>query len=375
MLPRSISSRSLPRARDVLLTVALVITGAKSLHWWRTRVPDSTPRAPAALETSPTPAGPALSSFAFTDQHGERIDNSSLRGHVWIADFMFTSCTSACPLLTSRLVLLERRLRDDSVRFVSFSVDPEHDTPAALAEYAAHWGQDEPRWHLLSTARPGLTALTSSLQLALEGSGTDIVHSDRFFLVDAQGSVVGRYDSSDDAALEQLVGATVRLLEQPAAAASMTGSGAQLFSALGCAGCHDNSQLAPPLGGLFGRHVMLERGAPLLADDDYARESIASPATKLVAGYPNSMPSYGSLLSGEQLTSLVLYLHSLPEAANAPAAASETDPVCGMTVRVTASTPTVETGGHSYHFCSPACAHRFAAEPGKYRHGSSNTER
>jgi protein SCO1/2 len=374
MLPRSISTRSLSRARDALLALALAIAGAATLHSWRTRVPASTTLAPAAPESATPAPDPALSSFAFVDQHGERIDNSSLRGHVWILDFMFTSCTSACPLLTSRLVLLERRLRDESVRFVSFSVDPEHDTPAVLAQYAAHWGQNEPRWHLLSTDHAGLAALTSSLQLALEGSGADIVHSDRFFLVDAQGNVVGRYDSSDDAALEQLVGATARLLEQPAAA-SMSGSGAQLFSSLGCAGCHDNPQLAPPLGGLFGRHVMLERGAAVLADDDYARESIAAPAAKLVAGYPNSMPSYGSLLSGDQITSLVLYLHSLPAADSSPAAASETDPVCGMTVRVTASTPTAENGGHAYHFCSAACAHRFAAEPDKYRHASSSTKR
>jgi len=202
------------------------------------------------------------------------------------------------------------------------------------------------------------------------------VHTNRFFLIDAEGQVLGSYDSSDDAALERLVTDTARLLGS-APANVVTGVGRELFSSLGCAGCHDDSQLAPPLAGLLGTRVMFERGGATVVDDAYIRESIATPGTRLVAGYPNSMPTYESLLTSAQLGSLVSYVHSLgeeplPERSESQKTASrepETDPVCGMPTRVTEQTPSVAYHGHTYHFCSPGCAKRFHSNPAKYLAG------
>jgi cytochrome oxidase Cu insertion factor (SCO1/SenC/PrrC family) len=71
--------------------------------------------------------------FLLTDQRGKPVNKAALAGHVWIADFIFTKCTTVCPLITAKMALLQRQIADPSVRFVSFSVDPEHDTEAALA--------------------------------------------------------------------------------------------------------------------------------------------------------------------------------------------------------------------------------------------------
>jgi cytochrome oxidase Cu insertion factor (SCO1/SenC/PrrC family) len=71
--------------------------------------------------------------FSFTNVDGRSIDESVLRGHVWIADFIFTRCTTMCPITTAKMNVLRRSIRSADVRFVSFSIDPEHDTPAGVA--------------------------------------------------------------------------------------------------------------------------------------------------------------------------------------------------------------------------------------------------
>jgi YHS domain-containing protein/mono/diheme cytochrome c family protein len=260
-------------------------------------------------------------------------------------------------------------LPDERLRFVSFSVDPERDTQDALAEYRARWAPDEPRWLLLRSTSTGLTPLLAGLQLALAQSQGELIHTSRLFLVDAEGTLVASFDSAEDAALDQLVSRTRQLLGTPRAAGAksgVTGSGAVLYESLGCAGCHADPQLAPPLNGLFGSSVMLEHAGTVLANDGYLAESIADPAAKVVAGYPNSMPSYGPLLAPEQLQSLVRYIGSLVGQPPSERASLQTDPVCGMSVRVTRQTPSAQYAGITRHFCGPACAQRFKSNPGKY---------
>jgi protein SCO1/2 len=215
--------------------------------------------------------------FQFPDQRGLFLNKTALSGHVWIADFIFTTCTSACPLLTSRLVTVQRRLSDERLRFVSFSVDPERDTESELARYAARWAQQESRWHLLRTDAQGLSSVLAGLHVGLERVDGELAHTRRIFLVDAWGNLAGDFDSGDDAALEALVNRTLQLLGAHGASSPIGGRAAELFGSLGCAGCHDDPQLAPPLGGLAGHHVMLERSGSVLADDDYLRR------------YPNSV--------------------------------------------------------------------------------------
>jgi protein SCO1/2 len=318
------------------------------------------------ISANPGTSSAALPSFAFPDQHGEVVSKSALNGHVWIANFIFTTCTSACPLITSRLVTFQRRLPDERLRFVSFSVDPERDTEAALLSYAKRWAASESRWHLLRPDASGLGSLIANLHVELDRKQGDIIHTSRLFLVDARGNLAGSFDSADDEALERLLSRSRELLGNPAKKPPLTGTPAELFASLGCAGCHADAQLAPPLGGVFGSYVMLERGGSVLIGDDYLRQAIADPGSQLVSGYPNSMPNYGALLSADQLAGLVGYVRSLPAASSSQAASAETDPVCGMPVRVTDQTPHVDHQGKAYHFCSPACAQRFAANPAKY---------
>jgi len=90
-------------------------------------------------------------------------------------------------------------------------------------------------------------------------------------------------------------------------------AGEKLFRQLGCAECHgaNDSERGPSLAGLWHREIRLTDGRRLNADEDYVRESIVAPGAKLVANYPNLMPTYAGRVDDEQLVALVEYVKSL----------------------------------------------------------------
>lgn len=102
--------------------------------------------------TAAPPILGALPPFALTDQRGAPFGTRELAGKVWVADFIFTSCAQACPLLSERMAEVGRRARHLGPDFhlVSFTVDPERDTPARLAEYGARYGANPIAWSFLT---------------------------------------------------------------------------------------------------------------------------------------------------------------------------------------------------------------------------------
>lgn len=97
------------------------------------------------------------------------------------------------------------------------------------------------------------------------------------------------------------------------AAEPLAMAGARLFRDLGCSGCHGTGSVvpSPPLEGLFGRQVTLAGGGSVIADENYLRDSILLPASKIVAGYENVMPTYEGQLEEEQILQLVAYIKSI----------------------------------------------------------------
>ena len=323
------------------------------------------PEKPPALFASPD--------FAFRDQHGQPVTKASLAGQPYVANFVFTTCRTVCPLLTSKMVRLQRDLPGVPVRFVSFSVDPEHDTIEALAEYARQWNPDEKRWLLLETTPPGLANLASGFHVTAERAdgGLDaVIHSAVFVLVDERGVVRGVFNSEDPEdfqALARGLRTLVGSVAPPKPVKARTGE--VLFHELSCANCHERPELAPPLGGLLGQKRELETRLFVTADEAYLRESIVAPVAKRVAGYPLMMPSFEGHLSTEELDGLVRYVIALPAPA-APSADVEIaiDPVCHMKVRVTANALGVQVdGGQTLHFCSEWCRARYVENPDAYR--------
>jgi cytochrome c oxidase subunit 2 len=109
---------------------------------------------------------------------------------------------------------------------------------------------------------------------------------------------------------------------------SLTSTGQSLFQQLGCSTCHrfDVQGRGPNLVGLFGKTVSLEGGRTVIADENYIRESILSPATKVVSGFKPIMPVFQGLVSEEQLNALVAYIKSLNRPTSRPAGVAISQP-------------------------------------------------
>ena len=95
--------------------------------------------------------GPAPD-FALTMQNGARVGLADLRGKVVVVTFIYATCADTCPLLTAKLVGIQRQLGTDGarVRFVAITVDPIRDTPDALQRYAEGHGAQAPAWIFLT---------------------------------------------------------------------------------------------------------------------------------------------------------------------------------------------------------------------------------
>lgn len=167
--------------------------------------------------------------FWLTDQQGRPLSSDDLRGSVWIADFVFTSCAGPCPLMSQRMSELQAALADEeNVRFVSFSVDPERDTPEVLREYAARYDAG-PRWTFLTGDRDAIyDVCLNGFKLAVadqRGIGTPqdaaaaatapavpreqfdhmIIHSTNFALVDHTGMIRGYFNSLEPDRIDALL--------------------------------------------------------------------------------------------------------------------------------------------------------------------------
>lgn len=155
--------------------------------------------------------------FSLVAADGRPISERDLAGRVSVVNFVFTRCQGICPALSTHMkrvqTALERRGARD-VGLVSFSVDPLHDTPAVLQDYAARFGADPTRWRFVTGDRAALYALIQDgFHLAVvpqpEGrepaAGELITHSDRFVLVDPSLQIRGYYHGTDAADVDRLL--------------------------------------------------------------------------------------------------------------------------------------------------------------------------
>lgn len=145
-----------------------------------------------------------LPDFSFTTQNGEPFGRADLDGKITIVDFTFTSCPDACPLMDSHLAELYRATAgSDRVRFVSVSVDPEHDTEEVLAEHAKQLGVDDDRWVFLRGDLDDVRRFSiEGLKLGM--GDLPAAHPTRFVLADGAGHIRGYYDALDPASLKIL---------------------------------------------------------------------------------------------------------------------------------------------------------------------------
>jgi protein SCO1 len=162
----------------------------------------------------------AVPAFQFVNQNGQPFGSAQLAGKVWIADFIYTTCPGPCPMISSRMSELQKPLETTDVHLVSFSVDPEKDTPEVLRRYAETLQAEPSRWDFLTGPKSAIYKVShDGFKLAVS-DGSDAqglpVHSTRMALVDRHGQIRGYYDATEPDAITKLLADTSHLLrEQP----------------------------------------------------------------------------------------------------------------------------------------------------------------
>jgi protoheme IX farnesyltransferase len=147
------------------------------------------------------PSYGAVVNFTLTERNGKSFLRDHLAREVWVAGFIFTRCAGQCPILSLQMSQLQRTLPKE-VRLVSFSVDPNNDTPEILADYARKYGAQEGRWFFLTGSRETIDTVLSSFHM--NDAQEPMLHSLRFVLVDGDAQIRGYYDSSDPKAVKEL---------------------------------------------------------------------------------------------------------------------------------------------------------------------------
>lgn len=173
---------------------------------------------PLAASCKRGDAGPpvlvTLGKFTLTDDEGKPFDETRLDGKVWIAGFMFTRCPTICPRMMKYMQTLqsEAKRQGIGVHLLSFSVDPDNDTPEVLREYAARFGADRSTWRFLTGSYDTIRETSvAGLKLALQGKADaskadfGILHSSYLVLLDKQRNVRGYYETSNEATLGRLL--------------------------------------------------------------------------------------------------------------------------------------------------------------------------
>jgi len=159
-----------------------------------------------------------LPNFELVDQEARTVRGEDLQGQVVVLDFIFTRCPDVCPIMSSRMARLAKRLKrmrlkGHPITLVSVSVDPDYDTPSVLSLYADRFEADSNRWRFLTGPQEEIDSLLGALMLAAvvdpnmndDGGVPTIAHSQRFVLIDASGGVRAFY-APHAGETDQLVG-------------------------------------------------------------------------------------------------------------------------------------------------------------------------
>lgn len=143
-----------------------------------------------------------LPDFSLVDSDSQAVSNKDLEGNFWVASFVFTQCNTVCPQVSGTMARLQQELIDqDDVRLVSISVDPQHDTPSVLKEYAGRFGADAKRWLFLTGDKERVHRLVikgflqglQESKVPDEKTGQTITHSPRLILLDRRGHIRGLF--------------------------------------------------------------------------------------------------------------------------------------------------------------------------------------
>lgn len=153
-----------------------------------------------------------IEDFSSINQDGQDFGLKDLKGKIWVADFIFTNCTTVCPPMTFNMAKLQNMVKEEgieNVEFISFSIDPVVDTPEVLKTYAEQYNIDPSNWNFL----------TGYSQDFIEKFGPDnfktiikkpenedqVIHQTYFYLVDQEGKIMKYYSGSSEVPYAEII--------------------------------------------------------------------------------------------------------------------------------------------------------------------------
>lgn len=143
----------------------------------------------------------AVPNATLIDEHGKPVNLDAMKGHVAVYDFIFTNCSGVCPIMSTNMRALTKKIpKDAPVRFISISVDPARDTPEALRAYAKRFRSDD-RWIFLTGDRKAIVDLSvKGFKLAAgdpQPGAEPLLHSSKFAVADKEGVIREYYGGTD----------------------------------------------------------------------------------------------------------------------------------------------------------------------------------
>jgi protein SCO1/2 len=158
--------------------------------------------------------GHTISVFEFTNQDNQTIQAKDVHGKIWVAEYFFTTCKSICPIMNQEMNRVQKAFKNDAgVKILSFTVDPDTDTPSQLKKYASKHPYIQGQWHFLTGkkedlyrfARESIFVLNPAEAENQGDAGSDFIHTNNFVLIDYQGRIRGYYNGTLSKEVSQLI--------------------------------------------------------------------------------------------------------------------------------------------------------------------------
>lgn len=169
--------------------------------------------------------GHTIGDFSFTDQNGKAITQNDVKGHVYVAEYFFTTCGSICPVMNEQMTRVHEAYKDeDEFEILSFTVDPEVDNVERMKAYAEQHNADADQWHFLTGEKEKLYELARKSFFVLKPAEAenknspdvkfDFIHTNNFVLVDRKMRIRGYYDGTSTSSVDSLIHDVSRLLKE-----------------------------------------------------------------------------------------------------------------------------------------------------------------
>ncbi|MEZ4902938.1 MAG: SCO family protein [Spirosomataceae bacterium] len=148
--------------------------------------------------------------FKFVNQMGDTVTAANFKDKIYVADFFFTTCPTICPVMKKQMrKVYEKYEGQNDIAILSHTIDPDHDTPAVLREYAQDLGVKGIQWMFVTGKREDIYDIGEKHYLVVAGADSTApggyIHSGAFVLIDKEKHIRGMYNGTDDQATERLI--------------------------------------------------------------------------------------------------------------------------------------------------------------------------